>query len=354
MDNYAYLTSLRGIAAILVALYHIKSHLFIYVSPFMYRIIQESYLAVDFFFILSGFILTMVYKNKFAQFTKTEYLLFLSKRFARIYPLHLTTLILSLFIPLAYLLTYRVIEEGRYSMEFFIYNLFLVDNWGFGSQLTWNIPSWSISTEAFAYLCFPFLLVVFARLRFVSLIILFLLLHMAIILVFNAVGAETLGQNITKIGLYRCLFEFSLGMVLYLIFTYKAIKQNKLSLVAIFSLIIVGLALNGLPNFYYIPMLFSLSIFILATTRGIVHKILCNRALLYLGEISYSIYMLHYLVRDFMQMLLLENEEIAGLGWILGYLSITFILAALSYRIIEFRYRIIINDAFSKYFKIHM
>ncbi len=85
-----FLTSLRGIAALLVVLYHIKHWLHAYpITENLGFLYNKGYLAVDFFFILSGFIIAFNYRNQFLdKFTTQKYGIFIYKRFARVYPLH--------------------------------------------------------------------------------------------------------------------------------------------------------------------------------------------------------------------------------------------------------------------------
>src|SRR5579862_2755251 len=87
------LTPLRGIAAVLVMLLH--SHIFLYplAAPWTGAFVTKGWIWVDFFFVLSGFILCYVYGDAFLDgFSKPAYLRYLRARFARVYPLHFITL----------------------------------------------------------------------------------------------------------------------------------------------------------------------------------------------------------------------------------------------------------------------
>ena len=98
MDNQIRsLTSLRGIAALIIVVHHFSYYalpqLGVMLSVYSY-FFQNGYLAVDLFFILSGFIMTHVYLDRFsAGVSKSTYWQYLRARFARIYPLHLFTLL---------------------------------------------------------------------------------------------------------------------------------------------------------------------------------------------------------------------------------------------------------------------
>src|SRR5690554_2832582 len=147
------LESLRGLAAIMVVLYH---------SPFRFSeasvaIVANSYLFVDLFFVLSGFVMAYAYGEKIrGGMGFGEYV---ALRLGRLYPIHLFTLLLWLL--------YMLIKQYLYETGFggtsqldennlytFLTNLFLIHGLGVNDSLSWNQPSWSISTEFFAYIVF--------------------------------------------------------------------------------------------------------------------------------------------------------------------------------------------------------
>ena len=120
--------------------------------------IEKAHLAVDFFFILSGFILAHVYGREFSS-GRASWKDFLIARFARIYPAHLTIMILFL----VYISVFGSIgfnyNLDRYRVDTFIEHILLIDAWGVSNTLSWNYPSWSISAEFFAYFLFPILVI---------------------------------------------------------------------------------------------------------------------------------------------------------------------------------------------------
>lgn len=144
------LTGLRGIAALWVCLLH-------YTwgwsgNGFPLEIARHGGAGLVTFFVLSGFILAYVYGEKLVPGSIARaYPSFLWARFARIYPLHLMTLLI--FGGLA-LLTPALLTDADTAYTFLL-NLLLLHAWGFTNTVTWNQPSWSVSTEAFAYLLFP-------------------------------------------------------------------------------------------------------------------------------------------------------------------------------------------------------
>jgi peptidoglycan/LPS O-acetylase OafA/YrhL len=149
------LTVCRAFFAAWVFAYHVDLYLNFssFLGPFA-GLIGHGYLGVDGFFILSGLILARVHPE--LAHSPAGAFKFWGKRLARIYPVHLVTIIIfaAIFLGgLAHGITPR--DPARFSLSSLVQNLFLVHGWGFSSQGAWNYPSWSISTEWAGYLLFP-------------------------------------------------------------------------------------------------------------------------------------------------------------------------------------------------------
>ncbi|HVY58490.1 MAG TPA: acyltransferase, partial [Xanthobacteraceae bacterium] len=158
------LTSLRGLAALWVVLFHYETQVFPNLHSEHYtQLIHRGYLAVDLFFLLSGFVLTHVYRETFSKHVGAEsYRNFISARVARLYPAHLAVLLLFVTTSLALHLsspssTSAMPLDGPRSLVALVANLAMVQGLD-ASALSWNYPEWSISLEFIAYLGFPFLL----------------------------------------------------------------------------------------------------------------------------------------------------------------------------------------------------
>src|SRR2546423_8216468 len=154
------LTALRGLAAWWVVLYHFDTYLLPYLPTWAFYFVSKGYLAVDLFFCLSGFVIYFNYGN-LNVLSAREVRVFYLKRFAKIYPLHLFTIGLYVLLLGMLLLAHRGIPPGRFSGESLLMNVLLVQDWA-PADMTWNVPSWSISAEFAAYLLFP-LVVLMAR-----------------------------------------------------------------------------------------------------------------------------------------------------------------------------------------------
>src|ERR1044071_7652058 len=154
---------MRGVAALLVAFFHLRFGisgipLFDYYI-FSFRFGNKGYLWVDFFFILSGFILTYRYRDACRRLNLRVYSNFIWHRFARIWPLQLVTVIAAV-IYLGYKNGIAYVAPSAV-----IANLFLVHGWGRYFPPPLNFPSWSLSDEWGAYLVLPLYLLAVARLR---------------------------------------------------------------------------------------------------------------------------------------------------------------------------------------------
>ena len=140
------LTVMRFFAATWVCLFH--SPLWDGHKGWLAAICSVGYAGVSVFFVLSGFILTYNYFGK--DFTTRE---FWSARVARIAPVYW----LSLAVAAPFLALSIVRHENALAANMFLTPLFL-QSWATAVPLKWNVPAWSVSTEAFFYFLFPFLL----------------------------------------------------------------------------------------------------------------------------------------------------------------------------------------------------
>ncbi len=110
--------------------------------------------AVDFFFVLSGFVIAYSANGRMGTFR--DYADFLLRRIARLYPLHLATLLLAVVLFVAARSAgIRLGDAARFDFSYIPANLLLTQAWGFHDRLTFNVVSWSISAEWFLYLTFP-------------------------------------------------------------------------------------------------------------------------------------------------------------------------------------------------------
>ncbi|WP_339930599.1 acyltransferase [uncultured Brevundimonas sp.] len=209
------LTSLRAFLAVGVVLFHYQLQWdpALGFSP----IIERSRLAVDAFFMLSGFILAHVYGPSFAAGT-FSYRRFIVARIARLYPLHLAVLggvLVMVIVARAAGVQY---DPATYTLEGFVKTLLLVQAW-FPNLLgyNWSGPSWSLSAEWFAYLLFPAYALIAMKLKTRPWALLFLgaLGFVVIDAVYGQMFGKVLPRAEDNMGILRILPEFLIGMALY-------------------------------------------------------------------------------------------------------------------------------------------
>src|ERR1043165_7460847 len=143
------LTGIRGIGAVWVVIYHL--------FPGDLPVIGLGYQGVDLFFILSGFVLTLVHTKDFdGGYALSKYIRFLMLRLVRIYPLHITVLIVFAVAVLVLPgFAQRYEHPDHFGISQFITTALLVQNWRMGNVSLWNGPSWSLSAEWLGYIFFP-------------------------------------------------------------------------------------------------------------------------------------------------------------------------------------------------------
>ena len=297
---------MRGLAALWVVYFHIShfwipsGHVFTFstIGP-LEPLLNKGHLGVDTFFMLSGFVIAYVYRDSLKVFSLDRTKKFLLLRIARIFPVHYATIILVA------LLNFRNADFLRSSSPYFsplalLYNLLNVQDWEVTSTLTWNYPAWSVSAEWLAYLLFPFLNIFLSSLRCVFFNSLIVILAFVSLLVFSNYNQNTLDWTV-HLGATRALIEFVLGYGLNGIVQELRARENYWIFRAADLTALATSALLVYLCFTYLDVqdvtLVSLIALILgsvALSSGVATRVLSLPPLIFLGEISYSIYMLHF------------------------------------------------------------
>ena len=302
-DRYLALDGLRGVAAVSVILFHVRWTNHITDGEFF----KHAYLAVDLFFILSGFVIYAGYSEKiFDRFALQRFILL---RLFRLYPLHLAVLLALVVLEFAKLLAlhFGVLspEHKPFTDENSVAalgaNIVLVHSLGILDQLSWNTPSWSISCEFVAYIAFSIgaLLGLFRRRS------LFIVGTMLASAGYATIALACGTLDITyDWGLVRCLSGFFFGMLVFKITASRLGERlNAQPLVAISGcevallslLILVMLFASGGAIVLAIP-LFVGTVAVFQLDRGPIAKILMSTPIQFIGRISYSIYMVHFFI----------------------------------------------------------
>jgi len=300
--HFIALDSWRGICALLVAAHHF----FLFSeNSFNNRLIHSFSLFVDFFFVLSGFVIALNYSDKIKS--KKDFISYAIKRFGRVWPLHAAVMI-------AFLLVYIIIRmcgesspytvgasPTAYDYKKFPPVLMLLNSLGIFSG-GWNLPSWSISAEFFSYLLFGAIFIlphkILPRLITAIVVTSFLLILF--------VGNDYIMLT-AKFGFIRGFYGFGTGVLTY--FAYKkiaardaalpngtAIEAGTITLLILF--LFVSVNADGSTTFWSMasPLVFGTTVLLFANGTGAVSGMLRRKIPTYLGKISYSIYINHWLI----------------------------------------------------------
>ena len=281
------LTTLRFLAALWVVLYTAWPHLDVGFVPVA---VSKGYLGVETFFILSGFILSHVYLEAAGE-KRFGYGGFLWARLARVYPLHLVTLFGMIGLGLAAGVAGLSIDASLTDWRALPANLTLTHAWGLAPSSAFNHPSWSISAEWAAYLSFPAFAFVAWRLRDrpVLATVLAAAFALGLYAAFEPLAGYSLTEATFRWGALRIVPCFALGCALYLVHRRGGIPYaGPVALVS--GLAVLVSASLGLWDAVTVLAAGGL-ILGLGSLDNARAGVLGSKAGVYLGEISYSIYM---------------------------------------------------------------
>lgn len=314
------LTSLRFFAAAMIVVLHLEKNFGIPKNPVPFLSLEQG---VGFFFVLSGFILYYNYSRIEGGDERRRFWL---ARFARVWPVHVTTFLLTfLLVPYdeIFLFGGAAFEKLRIGLL----NLGLLHSLTLNPthHTSINSPSWSISTEAIFYLLFPFLTVDFARRWKFQIILSFAMIWSGSWLLAACGVAHYPGPGYDGVTIHSYInthplsraFEFILGMTACHFFLLKRSEARapgaRATLIEVFWLLASLLASYACVVGYRFfkeehrtlaswlrysggSLAFSGLIYAYAREEGALSRALRHKALVYLGEISFSLYMVHQLV----------------------------------------------------------
>jgi len=344
------LTSLRFFAAFHVVLFHVWGK-FLPLLPgprYWNDLIKLGYIGVDIFFILSGYILAVVYMRQ-GSGVKINRRKFYIARFARIYPLYALSLLI--FAPFewgnirAHSLASHIIKFAGLCIT----NFGMIQAWRPAFGAGWNVPAWSVSAEAFFYLIFPVIGVAIAtRIRKpLRLGFMLWLASISISLILSKAIHSHDNFAFARSNPLLRLPEFLVGVCAAL--WRPRVIPKSLSWMSV--LVFLGLV----PLIVHLPQLvvsngllapiFAALIVGLGTLDGGFERLLSSPALVTLGHASYSLYLLHFPVL-FWLTYFAGTAGTTDLGgpWILpfspperlaAYLVITVAASILSYFLVE-------------------
>ncbi|HET6908352.1 MAG TPA: acyltransferase [Mycobacteriales bacterium] len=332
------LTGLRFWFAFLVVVHHSLQHWF---GPAVYPIADFGYIGVDFFFVLSGFVLTWSWRPDLPTGR------FWLNRVARIWPLHLATLVLAV--------TFVADEVHHPGAAGTVANLFLVQAWVPGQQnyFGYNAVAWSLSCEVFFYLAFPVLvrrlagLTMKRRLHVAAAVVVAMCIYPGLfsltIAPHDAAGWE---WTTYVLPLWR-LGEFVIGIIAAL-----AVRDGwrprvrggaalAVATCAAAGLLVDGLRAGHLPNRPFIEIVGMLVVAgvicaVAADELSGRRRLLSSRVMVSLGAASYALYLCHALLFGWVVHHWADTGSgvVRALGWS-SYVAAAIVLSYLLHRLVE-------------------
>jgi peptidoglycan/LPS O-acetylase OafA/YrhL len=320
MKHLTPLTSLRFFAAFVVVLCHVRYTHEQQYPHWFWNFSKNGFVGVNLFFILSGFVIAYNYGEKFLERT-TTFGKFMLARFARIWPAFVTALILAF--PIYVLKDPATIHKLPLLIPV---HLLLIHNWFPNLGAAWLSPSWTIGTEWGFYLMFPLFAAAIFRLRekglWTLLIIAALLTFVAPVIYHSGIlanaSAKAIGDDASDVDFWGRVLrwysifrlpEFLVGVAVCRIFMLQTPSQKEaftrwMGPVALISLGFIGYVMiaDNLPMMFInqavLTLPFAAVIWYLAYDRGLVAKWMAIRPLVFLGEASYSLYLIHLVVKQ--------------------------------------------------------
>lgn len=324
--HYAILDGLRGVAALMVVIYHIFEG-YAFAGGGIIESLNHGYLAVDFFFILSGFVVGYAYDDRLGKSMKTKD--FLKRRLIRLHPMvimgavlgaatfciqgstqwdgteiSISLVMLSMLCAMLFILA---IPGGCYEIR------------GNGEMFPLNGPSWSLFFEYIGNILYA-LFVRRLSTKQLTAIVVSLGIGYTAFAVFDASGYGNMGVGWTLDsinflgGMLRMLFPFSMGLLLSRNFKPFKVKGSfwlaSSILIIIFAIPYIpsdgNICYNGILEAVCVTLIFPILVRLGASGSTADHKstAICN----FLGRISYPLYMIHYPIMYLFYAWLIENK----------------------------------------------
>jgi peptidoglycan/LPS O-acetylase OafA/YrhL len=302
VDSTAEVRSLTGLRAVLawwVVAFHFGRRFIPDDWPALRGAISGGHVAVDIFFVLSGFVLMRRYGE--TNFTRPAISAFYRKRFARVYPLYATSLALG-----ALAMWPRFLEDCASAMGWtrFVLEAFLLNAWTHHAMFQYNFAAWSLSVEAFFYLLCPWILPLMARTSTRALGILLALACLSTLVapsIYAAIDPDHLGRAVTldddlkgtwylKFFPVQRLPEFVAGAAIARI-GWNARPAAHLAAIALVAL----LALGVVPYAYLVcGALLPIIVVLVAGVAAWDTGPMTSSACVALGKASFATYILHW------------------------------------------------------------
>jgi len=351
------LTSLRFFAALMVVFHHmdfLKKSEAAELGFWYEKLFYEGTIGVTFFFILSGFILSYSYGEKLVT-QSVDYTDYMFGRVARIFPLHLLTLLAALPLSLAgAILNPTKLPSTLLALAA---NATLIQAWipSEAVYFSFNGPAWSISVEMFFYALFPLLLLLRSQ-TLLGLIVLVALFQ-------HAIPWESSGFSLHFVAYVfppSRLADFVTGILLCRLYRQRPIVSSTVATIAqaaALLLILIFLSMKeSVPTaarfdlYYLAPMSFIILTF--AWANGYLSRMISSRYLVLLGESSFALYLVHQIVIRYGEKIRISlnlHSALTDVAAVAAYMIISLVLSVVIHRLYENSARIRLLSALRRW-----
>ena len=291
--RYRILDSYRFIAASLICVYHFNKANILGLAT-LSPLFENMRLMVDFFFILSGFVIAKTYLHKIHD--TAGYGRFMWRRFARLYPLHFLTLMVG--VAGSMVIGHQNLQAGTnpevFSSTSILANLTLTHALGVTTYGSFNIPSWSISAEMFVYAFFPLFALMATRLSMLLNVVLIVFYVTVTILVRDHLGLRDWTLTWYDMGALRAVPTFFCGVLIAQLLSnqWKTLAPPIWIAHAAFLLAFVPMHLNMRDEVSLIAFAVVVLMAAASEQNGAKSRFQHDR-FVHLGDASYSLYMWH-------------------------------------------------------------
>jgi peptidoglycan/LPS O-acetylase OafA/YrhL len=368
IGRFSVLDSLRGVSSLQIVIYH-----YVLMTGALleqYWFLRNTWLWLDFFFVLSGFVMTYVYGDRLRDARST--MGFAVRRFGRIWPLHISVLaalvafigVINLALPHHHWwnITPTTPPFGYLSL---ITEFFLLNAVGIWDDYHWNGPSWSIGAEFYVYIIFAVVCLLARRARVVVAAAM-----VAVGLAAMAIWSPRYLHSTIDFGIFRCIAGFFVGVIAYRSYAHVARRPRRSFLLrnrwiaSIAEVAALGAVMAALYFIYHlgpltwhslvVPLLFGAVVYVFAFASGVVSRMLDTSVFRRLGDLSYSIYITHvpllyvlwyglWLAKEYagvdVQHHVMESSRLWSALGLLVFAAVVVMVSGVTYRTIEVPWR---------------
>lgn len=336
---------LRAVAVLGVIFYHLD---IIFYSK---RLLPGGFVGVDIFFVISGFLITKIIYNNL-QTNTFSFVEFYVKRIKRIIPLLFFIILISIFFfyPILYRDSFDEYIKSLLATILFSSNLFFYfqdSYWGEPAIFKPFLHTWSLGVEEQFYIIYPLILIYLYKNRFNNIKV---LLSIAIVSFILLLYCETFDKDAIFYLIFFRIWEFIVGSIAVFIVNntkekYSLTTSNLFNAIGLILILISFLIFYPEEGNYYkliMPVAGAFFIILFYNKNSITYKLLSNKILVFIGLISYSLYLWHQPIFVYYRLKHLDTITIFIKLYLLVFV---FILSFLSWKYIEqpFRKNILLN-----------